>query len=211
MAVDDPVIPLDDLTSDPGAPPGGEEGWKRDKNGKEYIVPPGRRGNLYRRGDESVLDAIERDGRPKDQRPRKPKTVKKPKAPTGTDLRELEEILSEAFKAPAVVCAMAGDEWAANHFTMSGPALARNLVVSSEKNPWLRKKLEDAATGGDAMVQLMTMFALGGAIFMYIAPPAVHWFNLPVPNKAREMFGIPDRRMPDGAPAHQEPTFAAAA
>lgn len=208
---DEPVIPLDDERPEPAAaPPPVDDGWRRDKNGKEYIRPPGRRGNLYRRGDETILEAIDRDGRPKDQRPRKPKAPKKPPAPSGTDLKELEELLAAALQSPGIVCGMAGDEWAAQHFAINGASLARNLVVASEKNPWLRKKLEDASTGGDMAVQLMTVFAVGGAIIMYIAPPAVHWFNLPVPDKAREMFGIPERRIPNG-PAYSEPPLAEAA
>lgn len=178
----------------PDEPPA-DSGWKRDKNGKEFLNPPGRKGILYRDGEETPLEAIERDSRPKDQRPRrKSKTARKPPPPAKDELRELEQILAEALKSPAIVAAMAGDEWSANHFTMAGPALARNLVVASEHNPWLRRKLLAASSGGDMMMQLMTMVGVGGAMVMYIVPPVVYWFNLPVPDKGREMFGIPERR-----------------
>lgn len=191
---DGPAIPLDPLDALEDV---ADVGWKTNKAGREYIVNPGRKGMLFRQGDESVGEAILRAGLPDDPAPkRKSKAGRhKPDPPPATsDLRELEAMLAEAFKSPAVICGMAGDEWAANHFDLAGRALARNLVVASQHNPYLRKKLEAASTGGDAAIQLMSMAALGGAVIMYIGPPVVHWFNLPVPDKAREMFGIPDRR-----------------
>jgi hypothetical protein len=204
---DGPTIPLDPLDAVEDL---AGVGWKRNKAGREYIVNPGRKGMLFRQGDESVGEAILRAGLPDDPAPkRKSKAGRhKPDPPPATDLRELEAMLAESFKSPAVVCAMAGDEWGAHHFDMAGPALARNLVVASQHNPWLRKKLEAASTGGDAAIQLMSMAALGGAIIMYVGPPVVHWFNLPVPDKAREMFGIPDRRPAEDAP--RSPLAAAA-
>jgi hypothetical protein len=50
------------------------------------------------------------------------------------------------------------------------------------------------------------MFGVGGALVGYAIPPIVYWANLPVPDKAREMFGIPPRRehAPNPAPAFAE-------
>jgi hypothetical protein len=209
---EEPVNPLIDGAPGVADVPVDIGAWRRNKAGREYIVNPGRKGMLFRQGDESVMEAIDRAGLPEDPRPkRKSKAGAKPAPPpASSDLRELEELLAEAFKSPAVVCAMAGDEWSAGHFDLAGPALARNLVVVSQHNPWLRKKLEAASTDGDAAIQLMTMAALGGSIVMYLGPPVVHWFNLPVPDKAREMFGIPDRREHDPRPAQTPPLAAAA-
>lgn len=179
------------------------DGWQRDKSNREYIKAVGRRGIIFRQGEETVAQALERDQQPKPQgRPQrkganKPKT---PPAPQKVDLKELEEMLANALKAPAMPAAAFGDEWAAEHFTNMGPFLARNLVLASETNPWLRRKLENAATGGDLMMQVVSLVGLGGACAMYIAPPLVWWLNLPIPEKGREMLGVPERRSEDGSP-----------
>jgi hypothetical protein len=96
--------------------------------------------------------------------------------------------------APAIVCATVGDEWGANHFQNAGPYLARSLVMASEHNPWLRKKLEEAASGEAAMMMIVTLVGVGGALVTYMVPPLVYWFNLPVSTRTRQMFGIPPRK-----------------
>jgi len=181
-----------------------EQGWKlSENNGKLYYNPtPGKRGSkvIYRQGGETIAEAIARDQRERaekverDRRPRLKKTPKMPAAPRGVDLKELEQTLSEALKAPAMLCASFGEEWGAEHFTRSGPYLARNLVLASEHNPWLRRKLEEAATGEDAMMMVVSLVGVGGALFAYAVPPLVYFFNLPTPAKTRELFGIPDKR-----------------
>lgn len=183
-------IPIDD----------GDSGWQRDKSGKEYVKAVGRRGIVYRQGQETVADAHERDAQPRPQgRPqRKTKPKMPPPPPPKADLRLLEQQLAEALKAPAMPAAMFGDEWAANHFVTNAPLLARNLVLASETNPWLRRKLENAATGGDMMMQIVSLVGLGGAFVMYLAPPIVWWLNVPLPDKGRELLGIPERPSDDG-------------
>lgn len=188
---------LEDLTPPAPAGPAVEPGWKRTADGKrEYTTREGKRGVIYRKEGETVAEAVARDQeQPKDQKPRrKPKTPRKPAPPKAADLKELEAILAEAFASPAMICAGFGDEWAANHFTNQGPYLARNLIRASEHNPWLRRKLEDAASGGDTAMKLISLVGVGGALFGYAAPVIIYWFNLPVPDKAREMFGIPEAR-----------------
>ena len=167
--------------------------WSVDKRGKQYISAQGRKGIIYREGDETVAEAIARDQRPRAERPKRKKPPTPP-APTKTDLKELEHVLAEAFTSPAMLCAAFGDEWAANHFALQGPALARNLVNASDHNPWLKKQLERAASGEALTMQLMTLLGVGGALFAYAVPPVIYWFNLPVPGQARMMFNIPDRR-----------------
>lgn len=199
----DGAAPADDA----GARPSADDGWLKDKRGRDYIRRQSGQGILYRKGEESPMEALARDLANKDEKPkRKSKTPHKPPPPSQVDLRELESILSEAFQSPAMMCATFGDQWAANHFTSQGPYLARNLCVAAQHNPWLRRKLESAATGGDAAMKLVTMLGVGGALFAYAIPPIVYWFNLPVPDDARTMFGIPDRKA-DHAPTpqhHQE-------
>lgn len=200
----------DDQTD--GAPPV-EDGWQRDGRGRRYVTHEGKA--VFRRGDETIADALERNAQPKgtgkDKRPRaKSKRPNMPPAPTGVDLKELEKMLAEALSAPAMPCAMYGDEWAANHFTQQGPYLARNLVLASEHNPWLRRKLEAAATGQDAAVAALAMMGVAGALFGYAVPPIVWWLNLPVPERARQMFGIPPARTRDKDAPGPAPTEAAA-
>jgi hypothetical protein len=193
--------PSTDADQTNGKPPVEGE-WLRDGRGRLYVKRPGGGGAVFRRGDETIAEAVQRDAQPrpagKDRRPRaKSKRPKLPPAPTGVDLKELEKMLTEALQAPAMPCAMYGDEWAANHFTTQGPYLARNLVLASEHNPWLRRKLEAAATGQDGAVAMLAMVGVAGALFGYAVPPVVWWLNLPVPDRARKMFGIPPARIHD--------------
>lgn len=198
------VTDLEEPIGPPAEPPPAEEAWRTSKDGSYQYVPrpKGKSGVIRRQGEETIEQARERDQLPKDERPkRKPKRPKMPDAPRKVDLKELEATLADALKAPAIMCGMFGDEWAANHFTISGPYLARNLILASEHNPWLRKKLEEASTGQDAMMMMISLVGVGGALFGYAIPPIVYWFNLPVPEKGREMFGIPPRR-------EQKPSYA---
>jgi hypothetical protein len=193
---------------DNGRPP--TEAWKVGKTGKEYIGrADGRQGVIWRVDTETIEQARERDTQSaRDKRPkRKSRAPKLPDPPRKVDLKELEATLAEALKAPALLCASFGDEWAAEHFTASGPYLARNLILASEHNPWLRKRLEEAATGQDAMMKVVSLVGVGGACFAYAIPPIIYWFNLPAPKKTRDMFGIPERRIrePEYAADHTPP------
>jgi hypothetical protein len=195
------------------APPKPTEEWKVDSIGRQYAdmgKGSGLRGPVFRQGEETVEEGRERRRqaaeRPRDKRPRaKTKRPPMPEAPKKVDLKELERTIAEALKAPAIICATFGDQWAADHFTTSGPYLARNLIVASEHNPWLRRKLEEAATGQDAMMIMVSMVGVGGALFAYAIPPIIWWFNLPVSDKARDMFGIPAQRKPEYAATKSPP------
>jgi hypothetical protein len=187
--------------------------WNVDKQGRQYVGAQGRKGIIYRRDGETVTEALKRDQqRGRDQKPKK--KGKTPAPPADVDLKELEKLLADALASPAYACAMAGDEWAADHFTTQGPMLARNLVAAAEHNPWLRKKLEAAMAGGDLGMQLVVMLGLSGSLLGYAAPPIIYWFNVPVPDRARQMFNIPPRRRPDQhadtGPTAQAPYSAAA-
>lgn len=178
---------------DPQAPPAG---WKKDAQGREYITIPGRRGPQYRRGQESIQERIDRAGRPADEKPKgksKRKPPGQPDAPKDADLKGLEAALTEALRSPAMIAGLAGDLYLADHFTVWGPRLARNLVVSAEHNPWLRCQLEQMAHGGTAAVAVMSLLGLAGGVIAYAGIPIVYLFNLPVPALAREMYGIPER------------------
>jgi hypothetical protein len=216
----DMVEPVAPPTSPPPPSPNGA-GWQHNADGRQYVTrerPRGQRGQMrriYRVGDETPQEALDRDEKAGgkatpggkangDKRPRRrTKRPKMPDPPRQVDMKALEVTFAEAFKAPGLVCASFGDEWAAEHFATSGPYLARNLVLASEHNPWLRAKLEEAATGQDAMMKIVSLVGVGGAMFTYIVPPIIYWFNLPAPAKTREMFGIPDRKPDERTPAYR--------
>jgi hypothetical protein len=206
MAVD-LETPLEEPVAPPPPPPEPPEAWQVDKQGREYVKrKDGRPGIIVRQGEETIEQARERDAAgPKDRRPRrKTKTPKMPEPPKQLDLKALEAALTEALKTPALACAMVGDQWAADHFTQTGPYLARNLILASEHNPWLRRKLEEMATGGDAMMTVISLVPVIGGLMLYFVPPVIYWFNLPVPDQTRQRFGIPPRK-------EQTPAYAAAA
>lgn len=200
--------------------PDGVEEWQFNKNGKAYVARGGGKpGTILRQGDdETVAEARARDALPKEERRprRKPKTPKMPAAPRKVDLRQLEEPLAAALKAPGAIAMSFGDEWAFEHFENSGPYLARQLILAAQYNPWLRKRLEEAASGEEAMMRVMGFMAISGALVMYVVPPTIYFLNLKVPDKAREMLNVPPRREPDHAapaphPADQagQPAFGA--
>lgn len=202
-------IPVEDITREPVQPPTengtgpSEEEWSRSKAGKEYVPRQGKPGIIYRKGFETIPEARARDASAHEQRPRRrTPTPKKQAPPKEADLKALETLLAETLRTPALAAAMAGDEWAADHFTRNGPYLARNLIVASEHNPWLRHKLEEMAAGEAAMMTAISLVPVMGGLMLYLVPPIVYWFNLPVPDSARQRFGIPDRK-------EQPPTYAA--
>ena len=60
-----------------------DDGWQRNKQGRKFVRARGRQGIVYRQGDETVEQALERDAKPKDTPPRaKPKKVVPPKPTT---------------------------------------------------------------------------------------------------------------------------------
>lgn len=187
-----PVAPPGDNGQAPG------EVWLTDKNGRAYVKRGGgKAGIIIRQEDgETVEQARARDALPKSERRprRRPRTPKLPPAPSKIDLKALEQALSEGLKAPGAICASFGDEWGAEHFTSRGPYLARNLVLASQHNPWLREKLEQAASGEDAMMKIVGLLGVGGAFVMYVAPPVIYYLNLRVPDKTRGMLDLPPRR-----------------
>lgn len=180
------------------------ERWQTDKNGKEYIARGGGKvGTIYRKDGESIEHARERDAKAHLKRPqRAPKRPKMPDPPRKADLKELEAPLAAALKAPAAICMTAGDEWGALHFQRSGPFLARTLINAAEFNPWLRQKLESAASGEEAMMMVMGMMGITGALVGYAVPPIIYYLNLNVPQRARDMWDIPPRK-------ERQPAYAA--
>jgi hypothetical protein len=202
------VDDLDAITIDPIAPPSengappadtpSAEGWRLDKRGKQYVPRQGGKpGIIHRQGQETIAEARARDAAGTEKRPRRAKTPKPkmPDAPKRLDSRELEASLTMALKAPGVLAmTLAHDEWLPDHFNMSAPALSRQIILASEHNPWLRRRIEEAATGQDAMWAVISLVGVGTALFGYMVPPLVYIFNPSfVPPSARQRWGMPER------------------
>ena len=187
-------------TTDAAAAPAADspeaQGWNKDASGRYYVPARGRSGTVLRKGNETPEEAHARDAKaPRDTRPKsKPKTAPKAPAPTQVSLKELEFALTEALQSPSMIAAMSGDQWAADHFVRQAPALARNLTVAAEHNPWLRSKLEAVMTGDVFLMRVMTIFPVAAALVSYAIPPIIYYLNPGfIPEGAREMFQVPDR------------------
>lgn len=199
------------------------DGWERDGRGRAYVKAPEghpaakKGGNVYRRGEETVDQALERAGRPDaDKKPPKPRAKKLPKRETNEpDLKMVEEALGQIFQAPGQVAGMMlQDQWLYMHFRLRGPELARALVNAAEHNPWLRKKLLELAAGGAAAMQLQAIVLLAMAAGAYVVPPLAYmlgWEINPIIQAAVLGGPIPQRPRPapvaQPAPADTTPHF----
>jgi len=183
-------------------PANGAVDWRPDKRGRQFVPARDRSGVIYRQGEETIDEAYARDAEGPKKRPPK-KRVRKPPAPTQIDLRKLEFALTEALASPSMIAAMNGDEWAAQHFTMQAPVVARNLVMCSQHNPWLREKLIAAMAGEGPLMNVMMFASLGAAVFSYVIPPIIYYLNPPfLPERGVEMmrlrYGMPERQPREG-------------
>jgi hypothetical protein len=109
---------------------------------------------------------------------------------------------------------MNGDEWAAQHFTTQAPLVARNLVMCSQHNPWLREKLVAAMAGEGPLMNVMMFASLGAAVFSYVVPPIIYYLNPPfLPERGVEMmrmrYAMPERHQGDEDAAVPEAPLAA--
>ena len=220
-------ILAEDVTTEVQPPAGGEtatragtdagaaaaDGWERDARGRAYIKAPeghpaaARGGNVYRRGEETVDQALERAGRPDaDKKPPKPRAKKLPKRETNeVDLKAVEAALAQVFQAPGQVAGMLlQDEWLFLHFQARGPELARALVNAAEHNPWLRKKLLELAQGGAAAMQLQAIVLLALAAAGYAIPPLAYMLGWEIhPVVQVSLLGGPIPQKPRPSPAQQ--------
>lgn len=196
---------------DAGAPPA--DGWERDSRGRAWVKAPdghpaaGKGRNIYRRGDETIAEALERTARPdQDRKPPKPRAKKLPKRETSeVDLKTVEVALAQVFMAPGQVAgALLQDQWLLLHFQARGPELARALVNAAEHNPWLRKKLLELAAGGAAAMQLQAIILLALAAAGYAIPPLAYLLGWQIPPVVQvAVLGGPIPERPRPAPAQQ--------
>jgi hypothetical protein len=198
LAADPPPIASEPAHGDAGA-----AGWEKDGRGRYYVKPPEGGNVVFRRGEETVAEALERAARPdKDKKPPpKPRKKAMPKR-EAVDLKAIEEAIGQVFAAPGQVAGMMlQDEWIMAHFMVRGPELARALCNASEHNPWLRKKLIEISTGGAAAMQLQAFVMLAIASASYAIPPAAYLlgFNDRIPTFVQvSVLGgpIPTRAQP---------------
>lgn len=106
----------------------------------------------------------------------------------------IESGFRELLTFPAMPAAMAGDQWAADHFSQRGPALAKRLAVECERNDQLRKICLSAVKG-------QTVVMLGFELIMYLGLPAMHYGLVP----GGEQFGVPVLRKPGRRAPFAEP------
>lgn len=108
------------------------------------------------------------------------------------DLRVIREAFGELLSAPAALAAAKGDEWAVDHFTTAGPALADRIVIECERNEKLRARLVTMASGSGYIM-------LGTAVGAYLLPPLIHYGLIP------GLPGMGDVPRPTPAPAGPRP------
>lgn len=199
-ALADPPETLDAL--DPNSPPSseansGEDGWRTNRRGQQYVTARGRSGTVMRQGNETVEEAHARDAQGPTQRgPRpKPKTPPKAAAVRQVSLQEIERALADLLRAPGMLAGMQGDEWAADHFVAVGPIVARNLCKAAETNPWLRSKLEAAVLGSDLfLMRVLGLVPVCTAIAAYTVPAVIYYADPGfIPPAARAMYAVPKR------------------
>lgn len=163
-----------------GPPPpagGGPLSWEYDGRKRAFLRPPGGGNVVFRRGDETPEEALDRASRPdSDKKPPKPRAKKLPKQQTNEqDLKTLEVAIAQVLMAPGQVAgALLQDEWLLLHFQARSPELARALINAAEQNPWLRKKLLELASGGAAAMQLQAIVILALATGAYAVPPLAY-------------------------------------
>lgn len=124
----------------------------------------------------------------------RPKGSANAKTTAATD-KALIEGLAQILSIPAIPAAMVGETWVAEHFSVSGPVFAGQLVAASKTSPQLRTILEKAIKGDSYAILII-------GVFGYVVPP-VMYFATSDHHPARAMVGVPPRRatVPRGASA----------
>lgn len=107
---------------------------------------------------------------------------RKPKRISKKVTEQIEEALAEILCAPSMVTVMFGDQWATEHFTLTGKELAHRIAVTSERHSQLRAWCEKALDSESILV-------VGLAFAAYTIPPLLHWNIIPGPGA--DMLGVP--------------------
>lgn len=155
-------------------------------------ISAGKRKSWERKRSEGSEDAAPRS---------KPRSKKSSGPPSKSgELERIRERLNGLFTAPALVAASKGDQWAVDHFTSRGPALADAIVAECERNHQLRGWMV-------RLVEVAGSLALLGEVFAYAALPLMHWGVLPF----GELFKVPPVSVPRqrGPIAGERPPFIA--
>lgn len=116
-----------------------------------------------------------------DQPPRSAKSgAQKRSENRSAELRLIREGFAELLALPAIGAALKGDQWAVDHFSTRGPALADRIAAECERNEQLRRICLRALKA-----QGMTMLAVEA--FMYAVPALMHYGLVP----GAEGMGVP--------------------
>lgn len=126
-------------------------------------------------------------------KPAKPDEAPKAKPKNGYEKRtekrskEVELIrtgAAELLALPAMPAAIKGDQWAVQHFSTRGPALADRIAAEADRNPNFRAVALKALAA-----QGYTMMAV--EMFMYAAPALIHYGLVPNAEEAGRAMGVP--------------------
>lgn len=132
----------------------------------------------------SFGDEPKRRGRPPGSKNRP-----KPLDPTGVQDKTrawLVKRLSSLLRSPGFAFEMTGDPWAAKHIDEQGPNLAKALADHAERNPVFKARLVAFLEGGETAGLLF-------AAIMYVAPLAIYFGIVPIPDHLRARLPIPQR------------------
>lgn len=126
-------------------------------------------------------------GRPKGSTNKKKAATGSKAAPTeSASIRTLRAQLEEILTGPAFLFEMQGEPWPAQHVDQRGKVLAKELADLASRNPEFKARLERLLEGGENTKLII-------AAAMYIAPLAIYFGVLPVPERVKITLQIPDR------------------
>jgi hypothetical protein len=115
-----------------------------------------------------------------DAPPREKSGAQKRHARKAGDIQLIRSELEKFLTFPAMPAGMKGDQWAVDHFTVQGPALAAQIAAECERNDQLRKYCLQLVKGS-------SLAMLGVSVFMYAIPPLMHYGIVP----GAERLGVP--------------------
>jgi hypothetical protein len=123
-----------------------------------------------------------------------PKGKKRTRKANAKVTAAIEQALAEIFTAPAMATAIVRDDWATQHFTVTGKELAHRIAITSERHSQLRKWCE-------AALETESVLAVALAVAAYAIPPMIHWNILPGPDG---LLGVPRKPSKRRRPAQAE-------
>lgn len=104
-----------------------------------------------------------------------------------SQIRQLEDRLTQLLSMPALPMAMVGDAWPAEHVAKKAPPLAHQIVEAAKERPALLSRLLSLL---EASGPAELLIAAG----MYLIPLLIYYGVIPGGPILRSQFNIPDRQ-----------------